>query len=178
MTIIYFLTLKLFIFYLILRFQYSIMMKAFKLLFFCLLFSSVSGFSQGNYRQNNYNGLNNRDYTGSSKPSAEEIEKYRTKQLEEVVKKLKIDLDLDELQAIAIKNEMTSNRKNVDIIIKKENSEEDKRVEIKALMAKSEITINSYLNNIQKEKYKALLEESKSGKKKKKNKKDEKPSEE
>ena len=152
-------------------------MKAFNILFFCLLLSSVSGFSQGGYRQNNYNGVNNRDYE-STKPSVEEIEKYKAKQLDIIIEKLKTDLALDELQVIAIRNEIASNRKNIDIIIKKEDSEEDKKVEIKALMDKSEVIINSYLNKDQKEKYKALLEESKIPKKNKKGKKKDKTAEE
>ena len=147
-------------------------MKAFNILFFCLLLSSVSGFSQGAYRQNNNNSVNNRDYNNeSTKPSAEEIEKYKAQQLDKIIEKLKINLALDELQVIVIKNEIAANMKNVDIIIKKEKSEEDKKVEIKALMDKSEVTINSYLNKVQKEKYKVFIEESKSGKKDKKGKK-------
>ena len=147
-------------------------MKAFNILFFCLLLSSVSGFSQGAYRQNNNNSVNNRDYSNEpKKPSVEEIEESRARQLDKIIEKLKIELTLDALQVIAIKNEIASNMKNVDIIVKKEKSEEDKKVEIKALMDKSEVTINSYLNKVQKEKYKVFIEESKSGKKDKKGKK-------
>ncbi|WP_293890631.1 hypothetical protein [Flavobacterium sp.] len=147
-------------------------MKAFNILFFYLLLSSLNGFSQGGYRQNNYNGTNNRDYSNeSTKPSVEDIEKYKAQQLDKIIEKLKVALTLDELQVIAIKNEIASNMKNVDIIIKKEKSEDDKKIEVQALMDKSEIIINSYLNKVQKEKYKVFVEESKSGKKEKKGKK-------
>lgn len=159
------------IFYLILLLN-SLAMKTLKILLFCLLFTSVSGYSQGNYRQNNNNSVNNRDYSNEpKKPSAEEIEESRAKQLDKIIEKLKIELTLDALQVIAIKNEIASNMKNVDIIVKKEMSEEDKKVEIQALMDKSEVTINSYLNKVQKEKYKVFIEESKIGKKDKKGKK-------
>ena len=98
--------------------------------------------------------------------------------MDKIIAKLKTELTLDELQVIAIRNEITSNSKNIDIVIKKETSEEEKGKEVKALMEKTEVVINSYLNKDQKEKYKAFIEESKSGKKDKKSKKDTKKTEE
>ena len=147
-------------------------MKAFNIFYFCLLFSSVRVFSQGAYRQNNNNSISSRDYNNEpAKPSAEEIEERKAIQLDKVIEKFKTKLDLDALQVIIIKNEIASNMKNVDIIVKKEKSEEDKKIEIQALLDKSELTINSYLNKVQKEKYKAFIEESKIGKKDRKAKK-------
>lgn len=149
-------------------------MKTFKILIFFLLLCSFNGFSQGNFRGNN--SMVNRDIgrtnSSPSKPSAEEIEKVRTERVEKFVMELKGDLTLDELQVIAIRNEITSNSKNMDIVLKKENSEEEKAKEIKALMEKSEATINSYLNKDQKEKYLLHKESSKNKKKDKKGKKD------
>jgi hypothetical protein len=57
--------------------------------------------------------------------------------------------------------------------MKKENSEEEKSKQIKAMMDRTDVTIKSYLNKDQKEKYKILTEKMKSGKKIKKGKKEE-----
>ena len=155
-------------------------MNIFKIAFFGLLLTSANAFSQYNdYNRNS--GINHdvgRDYPSSRKPSAEESEKARAEQIDKIMSKLKIALTLDELQTIAIKNEITSNSKNIDIVMKKEDSEEDKSKEIKALIDRTEVIINSYLNKEQKEKYKAFVEESKNGKKDKKTKKKEKLTEE
>lgn len=155
-------------------------MNIFKIAFFGLLLTSATAFSQYNdYNRNG--GVNHdvgRDYPSSRKPSAEETEKAKAEQIDKIMSKLKISLTLDELQTIAIKNEITSNSKNIDIVIKKEDSEEDKSKEIKALMERTEVIINSYLNKEQKEKYKALIEESKSGKKDKRSKTKDKTTEE
>ena len=62
--------------------------------------------------------------------------------------------------------------------MKKEDSPEDKSNEIKALIDKTEVTINSYLNKEQKEKYQIFKTNSKSKKKEKKGKKEDKPVEE
>lgn len=158
------------------------MMKTFKIILFNLLISSVGVFAQSNsnYMPRNY-GVNRdvgRSYSGPSKPSPEAIEKERTERIEKFVAKLKTDLTLDELQVIAIRNEITSNSKNIDIVLKKETSEEEKTNEVKALMDKSEMVINSYLNKEQKEKYKAFMEELNNPKKGKKDKKKEKKTEE
>jgi hypothetical protein len=150
-------------------------MKTLKLFIIFLLFTSFSIFSQNNYGGRN-SGVNRdigRSYSGPSKPSAEEIEKVRAERIEKYVMKLKSDLTLDELQVIAIRNEITSNSKNIDIVLKKENSEEEKSNEVKAMMEKSDATINSYLNKDQKEKYlllKNAMKDKKKGKKSKKEK--------
>ncbi len=154
-------------------------MKAFKIFFFLFLLSSAKGFSQYNnggygYGQKNY-GVNRdigRIYRDPQKATPEEIEKNRVERIDKFMAKLKADLSLDELQFIAIRNEVLSNSKNIDIVLKKETSEEEKSKEVKAMMEKSEATINSYLNKEQKEKYKVFVEELTSGKKDKKKKKD------
>jgi hypothetical protein len=61
--------------------------------------------------------------------------------------------------------------------MKKEDSQEDKSNEVKALMDKTEATINSYLSREQKEKY-LLFRANLNKKKDKKGKKSDKPSEE
>lgn len=152
-------------------------MNTFKMALFGLLLTSVTAFSQYNdYYNYNRLGRSNRDIprdysSNSSQPSAEQVEKYKTKKIDLIIANLKTELTLDELQVIAIRNEITSSMKNIDIVNKKEISGEEKSKEIKALTDRTESTINSYLNAAQKEKYKALIAESKSGKKDKKDKK-------
>ena len=148
-----------------------------KLLFTFLLFS-LNTFAQ-NFNQNSY-GVN-RDLGRNSsptKPSQEEIDKNNSKQLDKFIEQLKIELSLDELQTIAIKNEVINNRKTVDILLKKETSDDEKSKEIKAMMERTDVIINSYLSKDQKEKYKILTEKLKSPKKSKKEKKKEKIEEE
>ena len=151
-------------------------MNTFKMAIFGLLLTSATAFSQYNdyYNYNRFGGVNRevgRDYSTPSKPTPAETEKAKAEQIDKIIAHLKVELTLDELQVIAIKNEITSSVKNIDIVAKKETSPEDKSKEIKALTDRTEVVINSYLNKDQKEIYKALIEESKSGKKGKKDKK-------
>ena len=147
-------------------------MKTLKTLLFALLILSSAAFSQ-NFNQNGY-GVNQDLGRNSSpsKPSQQDIDENNSKQLDRFMEQLKKELSLDELQTIAIRNEVTTNRKNVEILMKKENSEEEKSKQIKAMMDRTDVTINSYLNKDQKEKYKILTEKMKSGKKIKKGKKE------
>jgi hypothetical protein len=148
-------------------------MKTLKTLLFSLLILSSAAFAQ-NFNQNGY-GVNQDLGRNSSpsKPSQQDIDENNSKQLDRFMEQLKKELSLDELQTIAIRNEVTTNRKNVEILMKKENSEEEKSKQIKAMMDRTDVTINSYLNKDQKEKYKILTEKMKSGKKIKKAKKEE-----
>lgn len=151
-------------------------MNTIKIVFFGMLLTSATAFSQYNdyYNYNRFGGVNRdvgRDYSSPSKPSPEDIEKNKAKQIDNIVTNLKAELTLDELQTIAIKNEITTSVKNIDIVSKKETSEEEKSKEIKALTDRTQVIINSYLNTTQKEKYKTLIEESKSSIKNKKGKK-------
>jgi hypothetical protein len=103
-----------------------------------------------------YYGVNRdlKDNRAPKPPSAEEIEKSRNEYVDKYMVKLKDALTLDDLQVIAIKNELITNSKSIDIVMKKEeDSQEDKSKEVRALMDKTEATINSYLNKEQKEKY-------------------------
>jgi len=148
-------------------------MKTLKILLFSLLILSSAAFAQ-NFNQNGY-GVNQDLGRNSSpsKPSQQDIDENNSKQLDRFMEQLKKELSLDELQTIAIRNEVTTNRKNVEILMKKESSEEEKSKQIKAMMDRTDVTINSYLNKDQKEKYKILTEKMKSGKKIKKSKKEE-----
>jgi hypothetical protein len=148
-------------------------MKTLKTLLFSLLILSSAAFAQ-NFNQNGY-GVNQDLGRNSSpsKPSQQDIDENNSKQLDRFMEQLKKELSLDELQTIAIRNEVITNRKNVEILMKKESSEEEKSKQIKAMMDRTDVTINSYLNKDQKEKYKILTEKMKSGKKIKKGKKEE-----
>ncbi len=158
-------------------------MNTFKIAFFGLLLSSATAFAQYNdyYNSNRYGAGNRhvgRDYSAQTKPTPADTEKVKAEQVNKIIAYLKTELTLDELQAIAIKNEIASSIKNIDIVLKKESSDEEKSKEIKALTDRTEVVINSYLNATQKEKYKALTEADKSGKKDKKSKKKDKTAQE
>ncbi|WP_396158577.1 hypothetical protein [Flavobacterium sp.] len=152
-------------------------MKKIKFFIIVLLFSSYNILSQAFDPNANRNGGVNRNigrtYTPPSQPSAYEIEKKKTEQLDKFMDKLKKELTLDELQTIAIRNEIDKNNRNIDIIVKKEISDDEKSKEITSMMERTDKTVNSYLNKEQKEKYKILIEDSKPKKKEKKQKKEE-----
>lgn len=73
-----------------------------------------------------------------------------------IVEKLKPELNLDELQGIAIANILTSSIKAQGVILKKETSDEDKTNDIKALSDTTDRKIMEMLNKEQKEKYTLL----------------------
>jgi hypothetical protein len=150
-------------------------MNTFRIFIFSLLFTSVGTFAQGQGYSSN------RDLqhpAPENKPTAEEINKSRAESVDKYMVKLKEALNLDELQEIAIRNEVLAHAKNVDIVMKKEDNQEDKAKEIKALFDKNDVTINSYLNKEQKEKYVIFLANWKNKKKDKKEKKSNKKTEE
>jgi hypothetical protein len=146
-------------------------MKTFKILLYSSLLICCGAFAQ-NYNRNGY-GVNQdlgRGYSKPSTPDAAEISESKAKQLDKFMAQLKKELSLDELQTIAIRNEVSNNNKNIEILLKKETSEEEKSKEIKAMMDRTEVIVNSYLNKEQKVKYKELEDRMKAGKKSKKGK--------
>jgi hypothetical protein len=147
-------------------------MKTFKIVFFSLLISSISASAQmGNNMNNRVLNQNNTVPNPSpAAPTAADIEKNRNERIEGFMIRLKAALTLDDLQYIAIKNDILASSKRMDIVMKSSNSEEDKAEEIRATQEKTEKSINSYLNAEQREKYKLFLEE-KNSKKKEKDKK-------
>ncbi|MGV3697376.1 hypothetical protein [Flavobacterium sp.] len=141
-------------------------MKTFRILIFSLLLCSA-----GTVAQNGY-GMN-RDLRNTRTPKAptpEEIEKERLAYIDKYMVKFREEVNLDALQEIAIRNEIITNSKNVDIVMKKEDSQ-DKAKEVKALMDKTDVVIMSYLSKAQKEKYQLFRANIKSKKKDKKEKK-------
>lgn len=141
-------------------------MNIYKIALILLIFSSVKITAQYGYGNGYGNGYGGMGRTGmqnntatQSKPDPELIEKDKTKKINEYMETLQTDLNLDELQFIAIKNELTASRKNVDLILKKEKSEEEKVKDIKASLEKTDNEIITFLNPEQKVKYKELIEE-------------------
>lgn len=146
-------------------------MKTFKLFLFLLLILSSNSFAQ-NYYGRNPMSRGPMHTTQPKKPSAEDIQEYRDEQIDNYMTKLKEEVKLDDLQFIAIKNEIVANNKSIDIVLKKEDSQEAKNNEVIALRTKTEKTILSYLNKDQKEKYETFKlnfnkKKDKKGKKKK-----------
>ena len=137
-------------------------MKLFKTILFCLLLFGITASAQIGYGNNR--NRNSENYQNESKPDPKEIEKQKAENINKFVAKLKEALVLDELQVIAITNEITSSNKNMEIVMKKESSEEDKVKEMKAITDRTEKTITSYFNTTQKEKYITFMEKIKNKK--------------
>lgn len=155
-------------------------MKPLKILIICLLLSTLNATAQyGNPYGNGMGGLDRSNQIPQNnepkEPTPEEITKARTTRVDNIMKQMKEDLTLDDLQYIAIRNELIGNSKSIDILMKSEISQEDKTKQYQAIQEKTEKTINSYLNPTQKEKYQILKDEkalgidAKKSKKKRKN---------
>ena len=122
------------------------------------------GYGQGGYgqggnggntmgRQNQQMGNQNRTQTVKDPPIEETVKK--------VVDRLKTQLTLDELQVIAISNIITENIKKQNTVLKKEDNNEEKVSELKAISEKTDLDILILLNKDQKTKYKLLAEDAK-----------------
>ncbi|HTG65664.1 MAG TPA: hypothetical protein VL859_04755 [Flavobacterium sp.] len=149
------------------------------LFFFLLAFITISfntAFAQygyGNGYGNGYGGMGRNSMGMSqmdqtpSKPKEIPVEVTVSK----IMEKLKPELNLDELQTIAIGNVYADIIKSQTAIMKDEKlGQTEKEIEIKALFEVNERKVNEYLNEEQKLKYKALKEERGNNKKEKKKK--------
>jgi hypothetical protein len=139
-------------------------MKTFKILFICLFLSNLSAVAQfGNINGNRMGGVDRSNQIPQSnepkEPTPEEITSARNMRVDNIMKQMKEDLTLDDLQCIAIRNELIANSKSIEILIKSEISEEDKTKQFQSIQEKTEKIINSYLNSSQKEKYQILKDE-------------------
>jgi hypothetical protein len=118
------------------------------------------GYGQGGYGGNNQMGGQNRNMANENRPQT-----VKEPPIEEMVKKgvdrLKIQLTLDELQVIAISNIVTENMKKQNAVLKKEDNNEEKTNELKAIAEKTDLDILILLNKDQKVKYKLLAEDAK-----------------
>ena len=139
-------------------------MKTLKIVFFSLILSCMNAAAQyGNPYINRMGGLDRSNQIPQNnepkEPTPEEITKARNARVDKFMKQIKDNLTLDDLQYIAIKNELIANSKSVDILMKSEISQEDKTKQYQAIQEKTEKIINSYLNSSQKEKYQILRDE-------------------
>ncbi len=119
-----------------------------------ILFYSITISAQNQYGRQNERNSN----STNSERSKEDLEKLKVKNIENSISKLKIDLELNELQAIAIKQIINESIRNENIIMKKEDNEEDKMKSIQVLTENTDSKINSILNKTQKEKFVIIKE--------------------
>ena len=91
----------------------------------------------------------------------EDIEKERAEGINKTVERLTKDLSLDDLQVIVIKKEIESSAKSIYAVMKSETSDEDKIKEVEAINEKTDRTINTFLNDEQKVKYKKFIDDRK-----------------
>ncbi|CAM3461839.1 hypothetical protein [Flavobacterium chungbukense] len=96
-----------------------------------------------------------------------------------VVEQMKPQVNLDELQAIAITNVLAESIREQGILLKNESSSQDQKIEqIKALRENTDKRITAFLNPDQVEKYKTFMDTLKEVKKPKSKKKKDKDSKE
>ena len=137
---------------------------------FVLLSSSIISAQYGNGGYNNGYGSNRRMNSGMDQTRTQEKPKEIPVEVTvgKIMERLKPELILDELQAIAISNILNESIRTQSILIKAEVSQEDKIKNIQALSETTDRKIMELLNKDQKEKYIALNEEAKNPKKSKK----------
>ncbi len=82
-----------------------------------------------------------------------------------IMEKLRPELNLDQLQEIAIANVLAESIRSQGILLKAETPQEQKFKEIKALSEVTDRKINEFLNDDQKVKFKELNEEGNNSKK-------------
>ena len=119
-----------------------------------------SGRGGGMNRMGNQQSMQNTNNYGRNK-SPEDIEKEREENLNKSIEKLTKDLSLDDLQVIVIRKEIEASAKSIYAVTKAEGTNEDKIKEVDAINEKTDRTINTFLNNDQKEKYKKIIEDRK-----------------
>jgi hypothetical protein len=140
-----------------------------------LLFSMqtlMAQFGQGGYGQGGYgqggmgggmggNPMNNQNQMGNQTRPQATKERPIEELVVKVVERLKTQLTLDELQVIAISNIITDNMKKQNAVLKKEDNNDEKTAELKAISEKTDLDILILLNKDQKIKYKLLSEDAK-----------------
>ncbi|TPG42156.1 hypothetical protein [Flavobacterium pectinovorum] len=160
---------------------------------FCFNFASAqygngynNGYGGGGYGNNNGYGrgggmgmdrsmMAGQQQNAPSKPKEIPVEETAAK----IVDQMKPEVNLDELQAIAITNVLADSMREQGILLKNESSSQDQKIEqIKALRESTTKKITAFLNPDQIEKYTAFMNNFKEIKKSKsKKKKDNKDSE-
>lgn len=125
-----------------------------------VLFCSISISAQNAYGRHNQSTSKY-----ANEKTKEDLAKEKEKNIEKTVTNLKNALELDELQIIAIKQIITESIRSESIILKKEESDEDKMKAIQALSETTDTKIVALLSISQKEKFKDLKESLKKKKK-------------
>ena len=121
-----------------------------------------NGYGQGGYGQGGFGGnpMNNQNQQmGSPSRSQAPKEPPIEETVKKVIDRIKIQLTLDELQVIAIGNIITESMKKQNAVLKKEDSNDDKTSELKAIAEKTDLDILILLDKNQKAKYKQLSED-------------------
>jgi len=157
----------------------------FLLVFTIFCFNSVSaqygngynnGYGGGGYGNNGYGSRGGMDrsmmagqqQSAPSKPKEIPVEETAAK----IVEQMKPEVNLDELQAIAITNVFIDSMKEQGVLLKNESSSQEQKIEqINALRESTTKKITAFLNPDQVEKYTAFManfKEVKKGKSKKK----------
>lgn len=142
-------------------------MKKLKSTLGIFLFLTVTYTASAQYGNNGYGGGNGngmgRNGMGGGQMQHRQDEKPKEIPAEEHAKKMvsniKEKFQLDELQVIAITNIITNSLKQQGVILKKDNSDEDKMEDIKALSETMDRKIMELLSKNQKEKYQTMIEE-------------------
>jgi hypothetical protein len=111
-----------------------------------------SGYGNSGYGRNGMSQMQQRE---PEKPKEIPAEESAIK----IVNAIKDKLQLDELQVIAITNVVTNSLKQQGIILKKDNNDQEKIEDIKALSETTDRKIMELLSKEQKEKYKIMVEE-------------------
>jgi hypothetical protein len=151
--------------------------KLFVITFLLLSINSLSAQYNNGYGGNGY-GRSNQMNSGMGQEPSKPKEIPVEVTVGKIMEKLKTEINLDELQVIAISNILTESIRSQGIIIKQESSQADKINNIKALSEITDSKVMVLLNKDQKEKYIALTEQMKNPKKSKSEKKSKKKSEE
>jgi hypothetical protein len=156
--------------------------KLFVIVFLLFSISNLSaqynnGYGGNGYGSNGY-GRSNQMNSGMGQEPSKPKEIPVEVTVGKIMEKLKTEINLDELQVIAISNILTESIRSQGIIIKQESSQADKINNIKALSEITDSKVMILLNKEQKEKYIALTEEMKNPKKSKSDKKSKKKLEE
>jgi hypothetical protein len=131
-----------------------------KILITLVLLLSFASFSQ--------NGINRNTGPVDEERQKEAMEKARKENIEKTMQRMTEDLQLNDLQVIAIKQIYTENSKKQGIIIKKEISDDDKIAALKSLSESTEKKVLDLLDADQKEKFELLKVEKPQRKKSKK----------
>lgn len=132
-----------------------------------LMLLPLAVFAQGTLSSGGNNNPGNAEMNREMDRRMEDYEKAKEKNLKESLANLKEELQLDELQFIAISQIVNDGIRTEGVIMKKEENNEDKSKAIKAHRETTDAKIKALLNKEQIEKYDALKA---SGPKKKKKK--------